>query len=62
MRIRLVEMPGLTQSWRIEVRRWFWPFWHDARFPDYEDLKQAQHKYMQVVANCGPKIVVAQTP
>jgi hypothetical protein len=61
MRVRLVEMPGVHPHWRIEIRRWF-QWWHDAGFQDYDELKDAQDKYMIVVANRGPKIVVAQTP
>lgn len=61
MRVRLVELPGIEPRWRIEVRRWFWPFWIDCGYQDYNMLKNAQEQYMQVVANRGPKIVVAET-
>lgn len=64
-KFRLIEFPKQgVKTYRIEYRARFlgvWRKWKDMGFPDYDDLKEAQAQYMQVVANSGPIIVLAET-
>jgi hypothetical protein len=63
-KFRLVEYyAGAAREIRytIELRTWWCPIWRDfdANRPGFSDLRQTQQEFISVVANRGPRKILA---
>lgn len=59
-RWRMIKFQKVSHPvFRLEHRRYWWPFWCDMGFPDFNSEQSATEQFMAVVANRGAIVVVA---